>query len=366
MATFLKSFAGKRILVTGHTGFKGSWLSEWLLALGADVWGFSLAPNTQPALFTQLGLKARLNHVQGDLRNPHAVKRAAEAARPDFVFHLAAQPIVRTAHVTPADTWATNVMGTVNLLEALRTQKEKCAVVVVTTDKVYGNGSLAHSEADRLDASDPYGASKAAVELAVNSWRTSFFPIARGAPRCFPNIALATARAGNVVGGGDWAKDRLLPDCVRSLTHRDVIIVRNPEAVRPWQHVLDPLAGYLMLAAELRKSLVAKNEGRLDDLSGPFNFGPARSDHRNVRELVETVIGYSPGKWKHLPDRNGPAENPDLRLDSRKAKRLLGWSPKWRFDRAIAETMEWYQGVHSRQRPREITIRQIDAFASHL
>src|ERR1700722_17630453 len=281
MATFLKSFSGKRVFVTGHTGFKGSWLCEWLLGLGADLSGFSLAPATKPSLFNQLGLAGRMSHALGDLRDVASVSKAVKAARPDYVFHLAAQPIVRAAHADPGQTWATNVMGTVNLLEALRGLGRPCAAVIVTTDKVYTASAFEHAEDDAIGSSDPYGASKAAVEIAVAAWRHSFFP-AGSREGAFPLVALATARSGNVIGGGDWARDRLLPDCVRALAKGEPIPLRNPASVRPWQHVLAPLAGYLSLAAELRGALMARRAARLAELSGPFNFGPATEDQRPV------------------------------------------------------------------------------------
>ena len=270
MGTSFKAFTGKRVFVTGHTGFKGSWLCEWLLGLGSEVWGYSLPPATRPALFNQLGLEDRVNHTLGDVRNTSELAKAVKAASPDFVFHLAAQPIVREAHAHPGDTWSTNVMGTVNLLEALSQLRRPCAAVNITTDKVYGLSSKAHSEGDPIGAGDPYGCSKAAVELAVASWRQSFFPVDATGGKGFPIIALATARAGNVIGGGDWSADRLMPDCVRALSRGAPIVVRNPSSVRPWHHVLDPLAGYLVLGADLRNALVSQRRTRLAELSGPF------------------------------------------------------------------------------------------------
>jgi CDP-glucose 4,6-dehydratase len=363
MATFSKSYGGKRVLVTGHTGFKGSWLCEWLLGLGADVSGFSLPPATKPALFSQLGLAGRMDHVVGDLRDAASVSKAVAAARPDYVFHLAAQPIVRAAHADPGQTWATNVMGTVNLLEALKDLKRPCAAVIVTTDKVYAASAFEHIEEDAIGSNDPYGASKAAVEIAVAAWRQSFFQIGkeRGG---LPLVAMATARSGNVIGGGDWARDRLLPDCVRALTAGEPIPVRNPAAVRPWQHVLDPLAGYLGLAAELRDSLVSRRAARLVELSGPFNFGPAAGDQRPVGEVVEDVLRRWPGKWRKAPNSGDPLEAAVLRLDSRKAHRVLGWRPRWPFKRAVEQTVAWYKGASSPSKARELTARQLAEFTA--
>jgi CDP-glucose 4,6-dehydratase len=365
MATLAHSFKGKRVLVTGHTGFKGSWLCECLLDLGAEVWGFSLPPATRPALFTQLGLRARLNGRMGDLRDPREVSKVVSAAWPDYVFHLAAQPLVREAHLRPADTWSTNVMGTVNLLEALRQLKKPCAAVIVTTDKVYGGGTNAHGEGDPLNAQDPYGASKAAVEFAANAWRKAFFCISERKGGRFPNVAFATARAGNVIGGGDWASDRLLPDCVRALRSGKTIPVRNPLSVRPWQHVLDPLSGYMKLAAELRSSLIGRDARRLADLSGAFNFGPSKRDHRSVGELVDAVTTLWPGKWKQSGHPAGIVETAVLRLDARKAAERLGWSPKWSFGTSVAATVAWYRGVSSPRQAPGATRGQIRDYSLH-
>lgn len=365
MATFLKSYAGRRVFVTGHTGFKGSWLCEWLLGLGAHVHGFGLPPATRPSLFRQLGLAGRLEHTEGDLRDAKAVERALAAARPHCVFHLAAQPIVRTAHGDPAETWAVNVMGTVNLLEALKRLNNPCSAVIVTTDKVYAASPNPRAEDDSLGAAEPYGGSKAAVELAVVAWRQAYFPVpgARSA-RGFPTVALATARSGNVIAGGDWARDRLLPDCVRALSRGNPIPVRNPFAIRPWQHALDPLAGYLALAAELREALEARRPGRLAELSGAFNFGPPAADHHSVRQVVAEVLKHWPGTWRKARTGGQPKETPVLRLDAGKAHRLLGWRPRWNFERAVLETVSWYQEASSRSRALRMTLEQLARYTS--
>jgi len=364
MPTFLKSFAGRRVLITGHTGFKGSWLSEWLIGLGAQVWGFSLPPATRPALFRQLGLADRLNHTVGDLRDSDAISRALAAARPDYVFHLAAQPIVRTAHSKPAETWATNVMGTVNLLEGLRMLKHPCAAVIVTTDKVYRSSLNAHTEDHPTGANDPYGGSKAAVEIAVEAWRKAYFAIQTTRGRGFPVVAIATARSGNVIGGGDWARDRLIPDCIRALLRGEPIDVRNPLAVRPWQHVLDPLAGYLILGAELRDALEDRRIGKLSELSGAFNFGPSTADHHSVRKVVTEVLKRWPGKWRKVQTKRDPPETAILRLDARKAHRLLGWRPRWKFAEALDHTVSWYQQASSPSRALEVTLGQLAEYTS--
>ena len=240
-------YRGKRVLVTGHTGFKGSWLCEWLLALGADVTGLALPPPTSPALFDQLGLASRVKDRRGDIRDLATVRAAVEAARPDFVFHLAAQPLVRLSYAQPVETYATNIMGTVHIMEAVRLAGIACTVVVVTTDKCYENHERAHAyrEDEPMGGHDPYSSSKGAVELVVSAYRRSYFS-APDSP-----VRLASARAGNVIGGGDWALDRIVPDCIRSLQRGEAIPVRNRHATRPWQHVLEPLSGYLWLAARL-------------------------------------------------------------------------------------------------------------------
>lgn len=363
MATFLKSFEGRRVLVTGHTGFKGSWLSEWLIGLGSDVWGFSLPPATKPDHFTQIGLAARMNHIVGDIRNPAAIRKAVTISRPDYVFHLAAQPIVRTAHDEPTETWSTNVMGTVHVLDALRKLNRPCAAVIVTTDKVYGTADGVRVEKHPSSAKDIYGASKAAAEVAVEAWRHSFYrPSAEGQAH-LPVVAVATARSGNVIGGGDWAKDRILPDCIRALMRGRPIVVRNPASVRPWQHVLDPLCGYLSLASELRKALELKDGRRVAELSGPFNFGPAAKDHRTVEQLVNEVLGNWPGTWIRRDSGHPAIETPVLRLNARKAARLLGWKPRWNFETTVENTVGWYAEATSSPRALAATLRQITSFA---
>ncbi|MEO6035915.1 MAG: CDP-glucose 4,6-dehydratase, partial [Verrucomicrobiota bacterium] len=231
---FGAAFGGKRVFLTGHTGFKGAWLSEWLLALGAKVTGYSLPPITAPALFNQLGLAQRLKHVEGDIRNPTKLSKALHSAKPDFVFHLAAQAIVRDSYANPTETFATNAMGTTHVLDALRNYKFPCAAIFITTDKCYENREWVHGyrEEDKLGGHDPYSASKAAAEIIIHSYRSSFF-------QTHP-VKIASARAGNVIGGGDWAKDRIIPDCIRALQKKQPIPVRNKIATRPWQHVLEP------------------------------------------------------------------------------------------------------------------------------
>jgi CDP-glucose 4,6-dehydratase len=357
MVSLARAYEGKRVFVTGHTGFKGSWLCEWLLNLGAEVWGYSLPPPTKPALFELLKLSGRIRHKVADIRNRTALGECLQKCRPHFIFHLAAQPIVRISYAVPDETWAINVFGTVNLLEALRELSEPCAAVIVTTDKVYANSlPKPHCEDDALGGDDPYSASKAAAEIVVASWRSSFFSRPDTA-------AVATARAGNVIGGGDWAADRLLPDFARALSAGKPIKIRNPASVRPWQHVLDPLYGYLLLGAELRLALARRSVARRAKLCSAFNFGPVPSDHRPVCDVVEEALKHWRGQWRRHAEFGPPPESAILRLDIAKAKQVLGWQPRWRFETAIERTVSWYQTV----RPADaidLTRRQIVEFSS--
>ena len=329
------AFAGGHVLLTGHTGFKGAWLSEWLLGLGADVTGFALAPPTDPALFDQLGLARRLRHIENDVRDAAKIAHSVSESRPDFIFHLAAQSLVRESYEQPVATFATNVMGTINVLEAARALDRPCVVIVVTTDKCYLNREwhYGYREDDPLGGRDPYSASKAAAEIATAAWRSSFFGKSP--------VRLASGRAGNVIGGGDWARDRIVPDCIRALSAGTPIPVRNRLATRPWQHVLEPLAGYLWLAA----ALTAAPGRRHDDtsLESGFNFGPDSDSNRNVGELVGRVLQHWPGEWADASDGAAPHEARFLHLSTDKAARLLRWRPVWSFDRTLAETVGWYR-----------------------
>jgi CDP-glucose 4,6-dehydratase len=330
--SFGKKFSGKRVLVTGHTGFKGSWLCEWLLALGAEVTGFALPPPTEPALFDQLGLTGRVNDRRGDIRDLIAVRAAVDAAKPDFIFHLAAQSLVRLSYAQPVETYATNIMGTVHLLEAVRLAGRACTVVVVTTDKCYENTERAHAyrEDEPMGGYDPYSSSKGATELVVSAYRRSYFS-APDSP-----VRLASARAGNVIGGGDWALDRIVPDCIRSLQRGEAIPVRNRHATRPWQHVLEPLSGYLWLAAQL-------HEDR--KFATAFNFGPTPAATQPVGALVTEVLKHWPGKWEDRTDPKAVHEATLLSLAIEKADRELGWRPVWDFQATITETIGWYRFV---------------------
>ena len=337
-------FSGKRVLLTGHTGFKGSWLAEWLLGLGAEVHGLSLAP-APGALFEQLGLAARMDHRLGDIRDAAVVAARVAEVQPDFVFHLAAQALVRRSYAAPLETFATNVTGTAHVLAALHGAARPCAVVIVTSDKCYLNheaGRL-YREDDALGGRDPYSASKAAAELVTAAWRDSFFPAEKIAAGAVPPVGIATARAGNVIGGGDRAEDRIVPDCVRALEKDEPIRVRHPAAVRPWQHVLEPLGGYLVLAEAIYGALQARSAERLAGLCSAFNFGPAPEDHRSVADLVAEWLKHWPGRWEGASDPAAPHEARRLHLATEKARARLGWTPQWGFATAVAQTAEWYR-----------------------
>jgi CDP-glucose 4,6-dehydratase len=341
--SFADTYRGKRALVTGHTGFKGAWLCEWLLGLGAHVTGFALPPATQPSLFEQLSLAGRLDHLTGNVRDLAAVQRVVEDVAPDFVFHLAAQPLVRLSYEQPVETYATNVMGTVHVLEALRVLRKPCAAIVVTTDKCYENREWVHSyrEEDPMGGYDPYSSSKGAAELVVAAYRRSFF----FAPTSL--VRLASGRAGNVIGGGDWALDRIVPDCIRSLRRGEAIPVRNKVATRPWQHVLEPLSGYLWLAACLARPELsplghqATPKGPL--LASGFNFGPALGSNQTVAALVQEVLKHWSGRWEDRSDPRAVHEAKLLNLATDKAHHFLAWSPVWNFSETIAQTVGWYR-----------------------
>jgi CDP-glucose 4,6-dehydratase len=356
-------FSGKRVIVTGHTGFKGAWLSEWLLALGAEVYGFSLPAPTEPSLFDQLGLAPRMEHRIGDVRDEATVAACVRDVQPDFVFHLAAQALVRRSYADPLETFTTNVTGTAQVLAALRSLTKPCAVVIVTSDKCYTNheaGRL-YREGDALGGRDPYSASKAAAELVTASWREAFLPVDKIVAGLVPPVGISTARAGNVIGGGDWAQDRIVPDSLRALAAQQPIRVRNPTAIRPWQHVLEPLGGYLLLAEEIYAALLSLSASRLGEVCGAFNFGPSPSDHRTVRDLVEEMIKHAPGAWEDASDASAPHEAKLLHLATDKARTVLGWAPRWGFETAVAHTIAWYQAPATEAGV--FTRRQIHAFA---
>ena len=319
----------RRVLITGHTGFKGGWLALWLASVGAKVHGFSLAPPTEPNFFTtaQVG-EGLAGHTIGDIRDLAQLTRAMQAAAPEIVLHLAAQPLVRASYVDPVLTYATNVLGTVHVLEAVRQCSSVRAIVNVTTDKCYENREWVwpYRESDPLGGHDPYSSSKACAELVTSAYRRSFLSES--------GVAIASARAGNVIGGGDWAVDRLLPDFFRATQTRCPLQVRHPQAVRPWQHVLEPLCGYLLLAEQLVDTGQAAAEA--------WNFGPTEEDARSVHWLLSRLVTLMPGtSWQPL-DTAQVHEAGTLTLDSAKARSRLAWSPRWSLTQALEKTVEWH------------------------
>ena len=339
---------GKRVLLTGHTGFKGAWLALWLQRLGAQVTGLALAPATEPSLFELAGVAQTLDHHVVDIRDAAAVVRVVQAARPEIVLHLAAQALVRESYREPVTTWASNVMGTVHVLDALRQHPGARVAVCVTTDKVYRNREWHHPyrESDELGGHDPYSASKAACELAIASYRDAFLS--------GQGLALASARAGNVIGGGDWAADRLLPDAVRAWQCGDTLQIRRPGATRPWQHVLEPLAGYLCLAQALWQDAAQ---------AGAWNFGPPAQERATVRQVVELARqAWGGGAVDYALDMQGPHEAGWLALDTSKAQAQLALQPRWDLEQSVLRTLRWYRAQHEGADARELCLRDLEAW----
>lgn len=347
-------YKNKRVLVTGHTGFKGSWLALWLHELGANVNGFALPPNTNPNHFELIGLKDLVCHIEGNIRDLKTVMNVFDIAKPEFVFHLAAQPLVRKSYDDPKTTFDTNIGGTVNILEAIRQCQYVKAAVVVTSDKCYENKEWiwGYREGDPLGGHDPYSASKGATEIVCASYRRSYFDKNGQSP----HLGLATARAGNIIGGGDWAKDRIIPDCIRSLTADKAVFIRNPQATRPWQHVLDPLCGYLLLAARLLDNP--------EKFSGAWNFGPQTSDQITVNELANRFInGWGSGTIQSTPVKQAPHEAHLLHLNIDKAVFDLKWQPVLDSSTAIDWTVDWYKSwQQSRNALQNLSVCQIKKF----
>lgn len=331
------AFRNRHVFLTGHTGFKGSWLAIWLQRLGARVTGYALPAPTSPSNFATSGVEALLSrHIQADVRNANRLAEAIRDCQPDVIFHLSAQSLVRQSYRDPHETFETNVIGTANVLEAVRRNGHPCVVIVVTSDKCYANGTTGrrHEETDAFGGHDPYSASKAAAEIVSESYRSSFFPPEEAHKH---GVKVATVRAGNAIGGGDWAKDRVVPDTIRSLAARQPIRIRNPKAIRPWQHVLEPLSGYLMLAARMLE---------VDDprLCSGWNFGPRAEDEATVRRLVDFLIAdCGGGACECAGSEVEPHEESCLRLSAEKAKARLGWRARWRFEEAVRRTARWYQ-----------------------
>ena len=341
---------GKSVFLTGHTGFKGGWLAHWLTRLGASVYGYSLEPVSEFNFFSETKLRERLtDSTIGDVRDLKKLTIAMKKSNADIVFHMAAQPLVRESYDFPVDTFATNVMGTVNLLEAARQSQTVGAIVNITTDKCYENKEWlwAYRENDRLGGHDPYSASKACAELIACSYRKSFLALNKN--------HLASVRAGNVIGGGDWASDRLIPDFLRAIDAGKTLRVRSPHSVRPWQHVLEPLAGYLTLAQKLYE------EG--DEYADAWNFGPKEEDSRSVGWIVERLCGLIPGADWEVESKDSPHEAVLLKLDSSKAKSELGWFQQWSLEVALAKTVEWHQAWKDKQDMDALTAMQISEYS---
>ncbi|WP_092945107.1 CDP-glucose 4,6-dehydratase [Roseateles sp. YR242] len=345
-------WSGKRVLLTGHTGFKGSWLSLWLQSMGAQVRGVALAPPTQPSLFEVAGVAQGMEHHVVDIRDFAAVQAQMTDFRPEIVIHMAAQPLVRLSYQQPIQTYATNVMGTVHVLEAARHVGTVKAIVNITTDKCYENREWVwgYREDEPMGGHDPYSNSKGCAELVSSAYRKSFLTDA--------GIAMATARAGNVIGGGDWAADRLLPDILRALEKRDPVLIRNPHAIRPWQHVLEPLSGYLLLAERLYTQGQADAEG--------WNFGPRDEDARPVQWIVEHLCErWGDGARWTLQPGNHPHEAHFLKLDISKARQRLNWAPRWSLETALSRITDWHQSWLDGQDMRAFCLNQISLYCDH-
>ena len=343
---------GKRVLMTGHTGFKGSWLSLWLQSMGAEVCGFAQDPSTKPSLFDAAGVAKGLRSEIGDVRDYNHVLSVAKAFQPEIVFHLAAQPLVRQSYIDPIETYSTNLMGTVNLLEAVKNVGSVKAVVNVTSDKCYENREWVwgYREDEPMGGFDPYSNSKGCSELITNSYRQSFYSDL--------GIGLATARAGNVIGGGDWSQDRLVPDLLAAFEQKNPIIMRNPQAIRPWQHVLEPLSGYLILAENLF------SDG--DKFSGAWNFGPHDQDAKSVHSIVERLATtWGEGANWQIDTSPQPHEANYLKLDISKAMNYLHWRPRWEVGFAIEKIVDWHKAWLDKSDMRIKCLSQIDEFLNH-
>ncbi len=349
---------GKKVLLTGHTGFKGSWISLWLSSMGAKVTGFALAPNSTPSLFKVAGVESLLEYsLIADIRDLAILKKAMAQARPEIVIHMAAQPLVRYSYINPVETYATNVMGTVHVLEGIRTLDCVRAAVVVTTDKCYENNDWAwgYRENDPMGGYDPYSNSKGCAELVVSAYRQSYF-----SPDQFDKhkVAIASARAGNVIGGGDWSDDRLIPDAIQAFEAQKPLVIRNPLATRPWQHVLEPLSGYLILAQALYK------EGEKYD--GAWNFGPKDEDTRPVQEVINLLIQHwgRSASWRQ-DDGEQPHEAHSLKLDCSKARQYLGWMPRLSLEQAVENVVLWQTAYQRQADMQAFSLQQIKLYEQH-
>lgn len=348
-------YKGKKILVTGHTGFKGSWLSIWLTKLGANVTGYALNPPTDPSIFDLCKIDGRINSTIGDIRDRDNLLKAVTMSKPEIIFHLAAQPLVRLSYEKPVETFETNIMGTVNLLDVVRYCPSVRVVINVTTDKCYENKESfwGYRETDQLGGYEPYSNSKSCSELITDSYRNSYFN-----PEQYDQhkVAIATARAGNVIGGGDFALDRLIPDCIRGLMSNEELLIRNPLAIRPWQHVLEPLAGYLQLAMSLNLEGCKYN--------GAWNFGPEKDNEKNVEYIVNKICDLWNGNACYIIDSSQhPHETNYLKLDSYKARKLLGYESKLSIDKALEMVVDWMNVYkNNKENLYDFTVSQINDY----
>ncbi len=344
-----KFWKGRSVFITGHTGFKGGWLALWLTEMGAKVYGYSLEAPTSPSFFDAVNLKNKIqNSAKGDIRNLSSLRNSIQEAKPSVIFHMAAQPLVRKSYQDPVETFMTNLIGTINVYESVRKTNAVEAIVNITTDKCYENQEQdrPYYEDDRLGGYDPYSSSKACSEIASSAYRNSFLSEI--------GVKLASVRAGNVIGGGDWASDRLIPDFFRSIENKEILCVRSPNAIRPWQHVLDPLLGYIILA----EKLVTKG----DNFAEPWNFGPDQSGAKTVSWVLDRFSKkFSSAEWQ-VENTKQPHESNILKLDISKAKTKLGWKPRWSIETAIDNTIIWYQAFKENANMYEFSTNQIKHF----
>jgi len=354
---FNNIFKDKKVLITGHTGFKGSWLSIWLKELGADVIGYALDPYTKQDNFNKSNISDHITDIRGDVRDFIKLKETFTKYKPEFVFHLAAQPLVKESYNFPKETYDINISGTVNLLEACRHSESVKVIVNVTSDKCYENREWiwGYRENDPMGGFDPYSASKGCSELVTSSYRNSFFNPDKYSKH---GKSLSTVRAGNVIGGGDWAKDRIIPDCIRSLQNNKDILIRNPKAIRPWQFVLEPLCGYLLLAKRMHEEPT--------EYAGAWNFGPEASSVVSVKSIVQMVIKeWGKGNWYPESQKNKPHEASLLALDINKAKHILNWKPVYNVDIAIKETIAWYKKYSTNKNMYDPCVKIIKSYINH-
>ena len=354
---FKNLYESRKVLITGHTGFKGSWLTSWLSSLGADIVGYSLKPSTEPNMFDKTGLEKKVTHIVGDIRDEKHLNKVLKKHQPEIIFHLAAQPLVRLSYQEPKLTYETNVMGTINLFEAVRKCENVKVVLNITSDKCYENKEWVYGyrENNPMGGYDPYSSSKACSEIVTSAYRNSFFNEDNYGK--YHTTAIATARAGNVIGGGDWSKDRIVTDCINSLNNNETICIRNPTATRPWQHVLEPLSGYLWLASLMYDQGVK--------YSGAWNFGPKEDDINTVESMVKKINKFWGSGNYHIKQDKNHHEAGLLKLDTSKSNYCLKWKPVYNFDDALKITLEWYRSYYDDKIGMfDETIKQIDNYTT--